>query len=111
MSISLNYGYGGRFVGTLDPARIVRLHPAPARLDGLGEVLSATLAHPLDFPPLQPLCMPGDRGVLALDRHTPAAAELVGEVWKVLERRGVGPESLHILQPVALDSVPQIDPR
>ncbi len=70
-----------------------------------------TLATPLDFPSLVQVCVPGDRVVLALDRHTPGAADLIAEIWPMLDQRGVAADAIQVLQPAALDAVPLVDPR
>jgi nickel-dependent lactate racemase len=111
MLLSLNYGYSGRFACEVDPGRVVVFHPGPPAREKLaGEVRTALLA-PLDFPPLEQLCIPGDRVTLVLDRHTPAAETLIAEMWAIFEQRGVGPGGLHIMQPVALDGLTLPDPR
>ncbi len=65
----------------------------------------------MDFPPLRKAIAPGDRVVIALDRHTPHAAVLVRAVWDVLERQNVRAEDLLILQPAAFVSDDLPDPR
>jgi nickel-dependent lactate racemase len=111
MRVSLNYGYNGQFLYDVDPARVLDVHTGTPRLDRVNEELRAALAAPLDFPPLEQLCIPGDHVLLALDRHTPVAAELIAGVWQVLEHRGVEAEGLQILQPIALDGISLVDPR
>lgn len=108
--MSLTYGDQGRLTCRLEPERIVAFHAAPPAIS-VAEPLRAALSAPLDFPPFEQLCVPGDRVTLALDRHTPAAATLIAEIWKVLSRRGVEAADLQILQPAALDGVTLADPR
>src|SRR5882672_5030134 len=111
MPIDLIYGRHGRFTSEIDPRRVVLHHPGPGQCAGFATKVRKALSTPLDFPSLVQVCVPGDQVVLALDRHTPGAAELVGEVWGMLERRGIDASAVHILQPAALDGVPLADPR
>lgn len=111
MLVSLNYGYGGRFACEVDSSRVVAYRPGPPGRDALADELRAALVAPLDFPPLEQLCIPGDRVTLALDRHTPAAETLIAGIWPILQQRGIQPEHLHILQPIALDGATLSDPR
>src|SRR5438445_4062058 len=108
MEVSLNYGRKGRFSYEIDPKRIAREHPGPAPCAGFSGKVRSALARPLDFPSLVQVCIPGDRVVVALDRHTPCAAELIAEIWTMLDRRGVDPSLVQILQPAALDGVPLV---
>jgi hypothetical protein len=111
MPLSLNYGTRGQFVYDADPTRVLAVHSGPPPCDRLAEDLRIALAAPRDFPPLEQLCIPGDHVLLALDRHTPAAADLIAGIWQVLEHRGVQADGLQILQPVALGGAPLVDPR
>jgi nickel-dependent lactate racemase len=78
--------------------------------DVVGEIRTV-LAAPLDFPPLEQAVIPGDRVLLVLDRDTPMAAEIIGEIWAMLSHRDVDPADVTILQPAALCSGSQSDPR
>jgi nickel-dependent lactate racemase len=110
-TISLNYGSQGRFSYEIDPRRVVAHHPgAPACAD-LPARIRAALSKPLDFPSLVQVCIPGDKVVVALDRHTPGSAELIAGIWAMLDQRGIDPDAVQILQPAALDAVPLVDPR
>jgi len=111
MPVSLSYGREGRFSCEIDPRRIVARHRGPPQCPGFAAAIRAALAKPLDFPSLVQVCVPGDRVVVALDRHTPCAAELIAEIWHMLDQRGVNAEGFQILQPAALDAVPLADPR
>ncbi len=111
MSISLSYGRHGTFTCEIDPRRVVAHHAGPGQCAGLSKKVRTALESPLDFPALSQVCIPGDNVVVALDRHTPCAAELIVEIWTMLESRGVDAAAVEILQPVALDSVPLLDPR
>jgi hypothetical protein len=53
----------------------------------------------LDYPPLSRSVIPDDRVVLALDRETPNAKELLAGVWEVLEEAGVKPRQVMVLEP------------
>ena len=111
MPVSLSYGREGRFSCEIDPRRIVAQHRGPPPCAGFAGRIRAALATPLDFPSLVQVCVPGDRVVVALDRHTPCAAELIAEIWRMLDQRGVNAAGIQILQPAALDRVPLVDPR
>jgi nickel-dependent lactate racemase len=111
MPVTLAYGYRGSFSWDVDPASLAARHAAPAASERLAAETRAAFSNPLDFPPLEQACVPGDRVVIALDRHTPAASELIAEIWLVVSRRGVEPQAFHVIQPVALDGVPLTDPR
>lgn len=111
MPVSLRYGRQGQFSCEIDPRRIVAQHRGPPQCQGFAARIRAALATPLDFPSLVQVCVPGDRVVVALDRHTPCAADLIAEIWPMLEQRGVAAAGIQILQPAALDAVPLVDPR
>ncbi|MFN0052281.1 MAG: lactate racemase domain-containing protein [Planctomycetales bacterium] len=111
MPVILNYGATGRWTCDVPHGQIVARHSAPAPCPNLSEAIRGALGAPRDFPPLEQLCVPGDRVLLALDRHTPSAEELIAGVWEVLQRRGVAAEEIMILQPAALDAAPVGDPR
>ncbi|MGE5194476.1 MAG: lactate racemase domain-containing protein [Deltaproteobacteria bacterium] len=111
MSIDLKYGRHGRFACEIDPRRVLVQHPGPAQCAGFAEKVRKALTTPLDFPSLVQVCVPGDQVVVALDRHIPGAAEMIVEVWGLLEQRGVDAAAVRILQPAALDGVPLVDPR
>jgi nickel-dependent lactate racemase len=109
--ISLKYGREGQVSFEIDPRRIVAHHCGPAPCTDLAGKLRAALSAPLDFPSLVQVCVPGDKVVLALDRHTPASADIVAAVWDMLDARGVNPADWLVLQPVALDRIKLTDPR
>jgi nickel-dependent lactate racemase len=111
MSVFLNYGKAGTFSCDIASRRIMAMRPGPAACPDVRERLRSVLAAPLEFPALEQLCIPGDKVVLALDRQTPVAPELIAGIWEVLEKRGVDAPSLSILQPVALDAISPGDPR
>jgi nickel-dependent lactate racemase len=111
MSIELKYGRHGRFACEINPRRMVVNHPGPAHCAAFAAKVRKALTMPLDFPSLVQVCVPGDQVVLALDRHTPCATEIMAEVWGMLEQRGIDASATRILQPAALDGVPLADPR
>src|SRR5262245_9266146 len=111
MSIDLKYGRTGSFTCDIEPKRVIAQHLGPGQCAGFTARVRKALATPLDFPSLVQVCVPGDRVVLALDRHTPCAAELIAEIWGMLEQRGVDPGAVQVVQPAALASVPLPHPR
>jgi nickel-dependent lactate racemase len=110
-SVSLKYGRQGIVSFEIDPRRIVAQHKGPAPCSDLPGKLRTALNTPLDFPSLVQVCVPGDKVVVALDRHTPGSAEITAAVWSMLDQRGVSTADVQILQPVALDGVALPDPR
>lgn len=110
-SISLRYGRQGLFSFEIDPRRIIAEHRGPSPCADLAGKLHSALKTPLDFPSLVQVCVPGDKVVVALERHTPGSPELVAGVWEMLDARGVSAEDVLILQPVALDGLKLADPR
>jgi nickel-dependent lactate racemase len=111
MEFRISYGETGRFRCELEPQRVRACCAGPAAAPDLAEEIAQALAHPIDSPPLEQFCVPGDRVVLALDRHTPASAELVAAMWPALEFRGVVAEDVQIVQPAGWDRVAIADPR
>lgn len=107
----MRYGTTGRFSADIDPARVVAAHLPPAALPSPGEALLAALSQPLDYPPLSRAVVPGDQVVLALDRHTPAATQMLPVVWQILERQGVEADNVVVLQPADWQGAPLTDPR
>lgn len=95
----------------MDAARVVRFHCPPQPNPRFREDLRKALEHPLDFPPIQQAFIPDDRVVLALDRHTPESPALVAEVWRILQKRGVSPENVLIIQPALREEAELADPR
>lgn len=111
MTVELNYGHTGTILCEVAEERVLATLFAPPASGDLQQALQTALEHPLDFPPMAQLFTPGDRVVLALDRHTPQAAMAVGEIWKLLEKRGVEAGDVTVLQPAGFDRVPLADPR
>jgi nickel-dependent lactate racemase len=110
-AVNLSYGRHATFSCEIEPRRMLAQHAGPSPCAGFGEKVRKALAAPLDFPSLVQVCIPGDKVVVALDRHAPCAPELVAEIWGMLDRRGIEPDAVEILQPAALDRVALADPR
>jgi hypothetical protein len=110
-TIHLEFGETGRFECEIEAGRVAAAPAPPAPLADVRGRLRKALAAPLDFPPLEQAVIPGDKVALALDRDTPAAAELIGEIWNVLQKRDVHPDDVTVLHPAALSSRAQSDPR
>lgn len=109
--VTLKYGEQGRFECEVEAGRILAAPDAPQPSPQFADDLRDALEHPLDFPPLEQAVIPDDHVVLALDRATPEAAELIAAVWPILARRGVPPENVTVIQPACLNGRPQSDPR
>ena len=109
--VCLRYGADGRFSHDIDSARLVAWHSAPPPCRDVAQTIRTALTQTLEFPPLDQTVFPGDRVVLAIDRRTPQAAEIVEEVWRICEQRSIAPSDLCILQPAALDLGRPADPR
>ena len=86
-------------------------HSGPERSVQIGPTVADGLADPLEFPPLASAVVPGDRVVLAVERHVPGAAAIVAAIWGVLESVGVEPRDVCVLQPAALAHEDLPDPR
>ncbi len=97
--VCVPYGTGKQFSCELDAARIIDVAPSPQPNPELAAELRQALACPLDYPPLSQTVIPDDRVVLALDWETPQAKELLAGVWAVLEKAGVRPQNVTVLQP------------
>jgi nickel-dependent lactate racemase len=78
-----------------------------ARLDGPRDALVSNaaaavtdaLAHPLDFPPLAKMTVPGDRVVLAVDGDVPRLGEVVASTVRTLVESQVDPNMITLLRP------------
>lgn len=66
-------------------------------LTDLAQSLENALRAPLDYPPLAQCTTPGDRIVLALDRHLAQSAELVAATVTHLAEAGVAPDGIAVL--------------
>jgi len=107
----LRYGDGQQFEVELDSSRLAgRNHPPEPATNFTGD-LRKQLAEPVDFPPLELAVVPGDRVVIALDRHTVGAAEIIAAVWSVFEKRSIRPADVTILQPASWKLGQLPDPR
>ncbi len=108
--IELAYGLSGRIELDVPREKLVGVHVPPANCVDLRQQVRLALETPLELPALKQAIVEGDRVVLALDVHTPAAEILVDELWTVCQRCGVRAEDLTILQP-ASDNLSPPDPR
>jgi len=111
MALRLKYGFDGQIDLDVDPARIIASRPAAHPCGSLAEAVQDAATQPLEFPPLVQGFVPGDRVVIALDRHTPRAATIMAELWSLLASRDVNASDVLILQPAGLDGVRLTDPR
>lgn len=111
VDIELHYGRNG-ILSLQVPGSIVQAYyHGPPATDNLESQLAGVLESPMNFPALAQAVLPEDRIVLALDRDTPAAAEIVRGIWNVFATRGVQPRNLLIIQPSALSPNSTGDPR
>lgn len=111
ISQCLRYGEAKRFPVDLPSGRIVRIHKAPVEAADFADQVRRQLHGPLDFPALELAIVPDDRIVIALDRNTPGAAQIVAELWSVFARRSIQPHDVTILQPASWKSGKLADPR
>ena len=109
--VFLRYGSSGEFSAEIDAARVAVFRPGPVPRNDVAELVSQALASPLDLPTLDQALVPDDKVVIALDRDTPCAAEVVAGIWSYLERRDIDPTNVTILQPVAVGRKTPADPR
>jgi nickel-dependent lactate racemase len=108
---TLRYGDEQTFSMEFDRSRVAYRHEPPAPVAALASELERQLESPLNFPPLEMAIVPGDRIVIALDRHTPGAAEIIAAVWSVFERRSIKAKDVTILQPASWNVSQLPDPR
>lgn len=73
--------------------------------------VAATLADPLEFPPLDRATVPGDVVVLALEDDLPQLAELVAGIVSQLQVAGITPDRISIAQTKAAVESSDLDPR
>ena len=107
----LRYGDGQQFQIGLNSSRIVGQNRPPNSSTDFASEVRQQLSAPLDFPPLELAVVPDDRIVIALDRHTPGAAEIIAAVWSAFERRDIKPQDVSILQPASWKADKLTDPR
>ena len=108
---SLRYGDGQQFKFDLEASRIAGRNRLPEPAADFASEVRRQLAAPLDFPPLEMAVVSGDRVVIALDRHTPGAAEILAAVWSVFAKRSISPADVTILQPASWKLDQLSDPR
>ncbi len=109
--INLRYGFAGEYSAEVDAARVAVFRPGPTPRADVAAAVSQALASPIDLPTLDQALVPDDKVVVALDRDTPGAAEVVAGIWSYLERRDIAPANVTIIQPVAVGAKMPIDPR
>lgn len=111
--VCLQYGCGQEFSCEVESNRVSVLRPGPKTLSETTarEAIRNSLSSPVRLPTLDQALVPGDRVVIALERHTPAAASIIAEVWPWLARRSIDPGQVIILQPADVDSHTLADPR
>lgn len=111
MEIQISYGDYGTFRCHIEPQRVWSHCAGPEPAADVAGAIRDALAQPIDSPPLEQFCVPGDRVVLALERHTPGGAALIAGMWPALESRGVDPADVQIVQPAGWDRAALADPR
>jgi nickel-dependent lactate racemase len=111
--VRLRYGCGQEFSCEVESNRVSVFRPGPAELSpsAAREAIQKTLASPLGLPTLDQALVPDDHVVIALERHTPAAATIVAAIWQWLDRRAIAPDQVTILHPAGVDSSCLADPR
>lgn len=111
VTICLHFGRNREFRCECDTKRITARHSLPRPVDDFAVELRSMLRQPLDFPPLAQCVVPGDQIVLAVDRSTPQAADVVLGAWEVLSAHGIEATNITILQPAILGNGLLVDPR
>jgi len=109
--ISIPYGKQGRFSCEVQAGRIVASTKPPEPCADLTAEIESALEQPINFPPLEQAVIPGDHVAIALDRGTPESAALMAATWRVLDKQGVAPEHITIVQPRGSNVSSEIDPR
>ena len=111
MDIHLTYGNQQEFTCAIDAERVAVSFSGPAPNPDYRDQLRTALGQPLGFPALHLSLIPEDQVTIALDRNTPCAAGLIAEIWRVLEKRGVSPANVTIVQSADASSSQAMDPR
>jgi nickel-dependent lactate racemase len=109
--VTLKYGDSGEFSIEMDADRVAVLRPGPQPHQDAASLIAAALSSPIDLPTLDQTLVPEDRVVIALDRDTPCAADIISGMWTWLERREIRPDRVTILQPASISGRPPSDPR
>jgi nickel-dependent lactate racemase len=107
----LPYGHGRQFDCTLQARQLIGSVRPPAAIDDVAAATQRALENPLDYPPLRQSLVSGDRVVVALDRNTPQADQLLLGLWRVLSNAGVEAGDVRIIQPAAVRGRTPVDPR
>lgn len=101
--ITLPYGHSGRFPVVLPRNRVLLHHQAPTSILSPQDLVQA-FAQPVDFPPLHQAFVPDDRLTVVLESDTPQAAEILVQLWAVLDSAGIEAENVTILQPASWEA-------
>ncbi len=109
--VTLKYGDAGEFSIEMDADRVAVFRPGPQPHQDAAGLIAAAMASPLDLPTLDQALVPDDHVVIALDRDTPCATEIVSSIWTWLERREIRPDCVTILQPASISGRLPSDPR
>lgn len=107
----LSFGHEQSVTLRLQARQIVKEHCLPAVCADVPGQVRQRLESPLNFPPLEMAIVPDDQIVIALERQTPGATQIIAELWRVFERRSVNPEDVLILQPASWKTGSLPDPR
>lgn len=108
---TLRYGDGQQFEIDLEASRLAGRNQPPESIADFRSHVRKQLAQPLEFPPLELTVVPDDRVVIALDRDTPGATEIIAAVWSIFAKRSVKPADVTILQPASWKLDQLSDPR
>lgn len=97
--VSVPYGAAKQFSCEMEASRVIEVAPSPLPDPELETQIRQVLESPLDFPPLSRAVISDDHVVLALDGETPEANALLAGIWEVLEKAGVKPQNVTVLEP------------
>ena len=111
VQVQLTYGDSKSFTCEVPGYRVLGMNRPPAADPDFREKLRDQLRRPIESPPLSQFVVESDRVVLALDPSTPAASEVVAEIWEELKSRDVDASNVLILQPQVNPSHRTVDPR
>lgn len=109
--IKLRFGVDGEFSGRLERERLLHRFQGPAAISDVSAVVREAAAAPLDYPPLHQGIVPGDRVVIAMDRHLPEAGAILAGLWAELELRDIAPDQVTVLHPADYSGGEPVDPR
>ena len=100
--VRLRFGASGEFSCELDASKVAVFRPGPVPRENVRDAIDRALQSPIDMPTLDQALVPDDRIVIALDRDTPCAAETLASIWHWMEKRGIDPARVSIIQPASL---------